>query len=152
KLQARLKMLQSEVQKQVQRVTEAWAKRREGAVVERPSSGGERKKGLSALRAFVQEKIGLRKNRREQEREEPKAESSDAGHPRQESEDLQAAQGDVLERVKRLTDTLAEETKRRQGAEREAGETAQRRSELEGQLGQVRQELETSQKQLQAQQ
>jgi hypothetical protein len=65
----------------------------------------------------------------------------------------------VEHRVTQLTETLAEETKRRERAEQQAGEFGKRRSELETELEQnkqaqasLQQELEASQKQLQAQQ
>src|SRR5207253_1820066 len=78
--------------------------------------------------------------------------------PRLEAHELQAAQAEVMQRVKRLTETLAEETKRREGAERQAGEIGQYRSKLEAELAEnkqaqarLQQELEASQKQLRAQ-
>ena len=65
----------------------------------------------------------------------------------------------MQQQVKRLTDTLAEETKRRKGAEQQAAEIGQRRSELEAELTKNKQaqarlqhDLEVSQKQLQTQQ
>jgi hypothetical protein len=50
------------------------------------------------------------------------------------AKDLQATQADVLQQVKKLTETLAEETKHRAIAERQKGEIGQRRSELEAEL------------------
>jgi hypothetical protein len=71
------------------------------------------------------------------------------------TQELQAAQAEVQQQVKRLTEALAQETKRREGAEQQAGEIGQRRSELETELAQnqqaqasLRQELEASQKEL----
>ena len=75
------------------------------------------------------------------------------------AQQLQADRANVLQRIKRLTDTLAEETRRRQGAEKQASESRQQRGELQAELLKInqaqvrlRQELEASQKQLGAQQ
>src|SRR5262249_8867985 len=73
--------------------------------------------------------------------------------------ELQAAQADVLQQVKRLTESLTAETRRREGAEQQAGETDRQRKELESQLAEakqvqadLRQDLERALKQLLAQQ
>ena len=63
---------------------------------------------------------------------------------------MQATQAEVEQQVKRLTETLAQETRLREGAEQQAGEIGQRRRELEAQLGQLGQQLQESQTQLQA--
>jgi len=62
---------------------------------------------------------------------------------------LQAAQAELEQQVKRMAETLAEETRRRQGAELQAGEIGKRRIELEAELANnqqvastLRQELE----------
>ena len=64
---------------------------------------------------------------------------------------------EVEQQVARLTEALAGETKRREGAERQAGEISQRRSELESQLtenqqaqAKLQQEFGASQEQLRA--
>src|SRR5439155_554453 len=67
-------------------------------------------------------------------------------------QELQSAQAGVEQQVKKLTETLQEETKLRQGAEQQVGEIGQRRSELEAQLGQLRQELESAHEQAHGQQ
>jgi hypothetical protein len=46
----------------------------------------------------------------------------------------------VEQQTVRLTDTLAQETTRREGAEQQAGELGKRRNELESQLSQLREE------------
>jgi chromosome segregation ATPase len=72
---------------------------------------------------------------------------------------LQSAQSALEQQVTRLTEALAHETRRREGAEQQTVEIRQRRCELEADLtrdrqaqAQLRQELETSRNQLQAQQ
>ena len=65
--------------------------------------------------------------------------------------ELQSAQAQVEQQISRLSEALANETRRRESAEQQAKETGQGRSELETQLTQVRQELEASHKQLQGQ-
>jgi chromosome segregation ATPase len=71
---------------------------------------------------------------------------------------LEAAEADAMQRVKRLTNALAKETRRREGAEQQAGNIGQRRSELEAQLAEsqqtqarLHQELQESKKQLEVQ-
>jgi uncharacterized protein with von Willebrand factor type A (vWA) domain len=61
---------------------------------------------------------------------------------------LQSAQAEVEQQVNRLTEMLAQETRRREGAEQQAGEIGQRRRELEAQLGQLGQQLNEAQEQL----
>jgi len=65
---------------------------------------------------------------------------------------LQATKAEVEQQVKGLAEKLAEETRRREGVEQQAGEIGQRRSDLEAELARLRQELETSQTQLRARQ
>ena len=60
---------------------------------------------------------------------------------------MQDAQADLLQRVKRLTETLSRETNRRAGAEEQAAEMGQRRGKLEAELGQLQHQLEQVQKQ-----
>ena len=71
--------------------------------------------------------------------------------------ELQEAQAAAEERVAALMATLAEESKRREGAEQQAGEIGKRRRELEAELAEnkqaqerLRQQLEEVQKQAQA--
>jgi hypothetical protein len=66
------------------------------------------------------------------------------------AQELQAAQDTVEQQVKRLTESLAEETKRRESAEKQTGEFTQRRSELEARMAQLGEELQKAQKQVQA--
>src|SRR5204863_78640 len=68
------------------------------------------------------------------------------------TQELQAAKPDVVQQIERLTEMLAQETRRREETEQQADETCQLRQELEAQMGQLRQELETAQKELWAQQ
>jgi len=56
---------------------------------------------------------------------------------------LQSAQAEVEQQVKRLTETLTEETKRRR-VRAAGGKIGQRRGELEAELGQLQQQLEGS--------
>src|SRR5262249_28460048 len=73
------------------------------------------------------------------------------------AQELQAAKLEVERQVTRLMERLAAESWRREGAEQQAGELGLRRSALEAELAnnkqaqaQLSQELEASQKQLQA--
>src|SRR5205823_13778746 len=59
---------------------------------------------------------------------------------------------EMEQQLKRLTEALAEESKRRVSVDHQADEIDRRRNELEAQLGQLRQELGDAQKQLHAQQ
>jgi chromosome segregation ATPase len=72
--------------------------------------------------------------------------------------ELEAAQADLWQQVKRLTETLGAETTRREDAERQTSEIGQRRSELEAELAQnkqaqarLQQDLGVSKAHLQAQ-
>ena len=65
--------------------------------------------------------------------------------------ELQVAQAQVEQQISRLSEALAQETRRRESAEQQARETGQSRTELETQLAHTRQELEASHKQLQIQ-
>src|SRR5207253_4665338 len=56
------------------------------------------------------------------------------------------------QQVELLTEALAEETRRREGAEQQAGKFGQQRSDLEVELGQLRQQLEEARNQQRAQQ
>ena len=67
-------------------------------------------------------------------------------------EKLQTAQLEVMERVKRLAETLNQEARLRDGAEQQAGAAGQRGVQLEVQLEQARQELDAVEKQLHASQ
>jgi len=75
------------------------------------------------------------------------------------TEELRSAQADLEQKVKRITDALTEETRRREAADQQASRIGQDRSQLEAALTDARQaqaglqhELEIAQKQLQAQQ
>src|SRR5262249_36412661 len=74
------------------------------------------------------------------------------------TQELLAMQGEIVQRVRRLMDALAQETRRRQGAEQQADELDRHRTELEAELtqnkeaqAQLQQELETSRQKLQEQ-
>ena len=132
------------------------AEQQGGEVAEQSNRAG-RRGALNAVREFVEDKVRLLMKAKPREDVEQEAaenaehrrgleasqkelqahqESSGAQQTRLAglSQELQAAQADVLRRVKRLTETLAEETRRREGALQQAGEIGQRRSELEAQL------------------
>jgi chromosome segregation ATPase len=71
------------------------------------------------------------------------------------TKELESAKVVVEEQVRRLNEALAEEIKRREGAEQEAGEISQRRSELEAELARnqqiqarLQQQLDEASKQL----
>jgi chromosome segregation ATPase len=75
------------------------------------------------------------------------------------TKELQAAKAEVEQEVRRLTERVAAETWRREGAEQQAGEIGLRCSELHAELArnnqaqaQLRYELQASQQQLQSQQ
>src|SRR5207247_5575966 len=72
---------------------------------------------------------------------------------------LEAANSEAELKVKRVTETLAEETKRREGVEHQAGEIGEQKGKLEAELAEykqketkLRQELESARKQQQTQQ
>src|SRR5439155_8368239 len=134
------------------------------AEVDRQTKGAGRRGALNAVRGFVEGKIGFLKHKPRESAEPQGVEGPQAQpHAPQESsgaeqtkfqvlsQELQTAHTEVLHRVKRLTETLAEETRRRTGAELQAGEVGQRRSDLEARLGQLRQELKASEGYLRAQ-
>ena len=60
--------------------------------------------------------------------------------------ELQAAHAEVTQRLQRLTETLTEETWRREVAEQQVTEIGQRRSDLEAELNRVQQHLEEARK------
>src|SRR5262249_6835118 len=65
--------------------------------------------------------------------------------------ELQSAQANIEQQVQQLANALNEESKRREGAEQRAGEIGQQRGALELELGQLRRDLEKTQKDLLAQ-
>jgi chromosome segregation ATPase len=65
--------------------------------------------------------------------------------------ELQRTQDELEQQIKSVTQTLVQETTRRESAERQATEIGQRRSELDAQLEQLREEFEESQRQLELQ-
>jgi hypothetical protein len=54
------------------------------------------------------------------------------------TQELQSAQAELAEQVKRLTEALAEQTGRRESTELPVREICERRNELEAQLGLLR--------------
>src|SRR5262249_34136399 len=99
------------------------------------------------------EKLAVDAFKRRRELEEQLAKTQPPASPPESSivQPSRAGHGQVLQGVKRLTETLAEEIKRRQGAEQQTGEIEKKRRELESQLGQLRQELNAAQGLLQEQ-
>src|SRR5262249_39840544 len=82
-----------------------------------------------------------------------------SGGPEVRTQELLTMQGEIMQRVRRLMDALAQETKRRQGAEEQADQIDRHRSELEGELtkhqqaaARLQQDPGSSKKQLQEQQ
>jgi uncharacterized coiled-coil DUF342 family protein len=65
---------------------------------------------------------------------------------------LQSAREELEQQVRRLTETVTQETERREGAEAQVRELGERRNGLEAQLSELREELQVSQKQLLAHQ
>lgn len=130
-----------------------------------PSNQTGRKGTLNAVRGFVAGKLrlligGTTKANHRSESDgaqpappaRPAIASAEPSMLEAQTQELQSAQTEVFERVKQLTDSLAQETKRRADAEQQAGEVGQSRRDLEAQLGQLRRDLEASQRELQAQQ
>jgi len=142
------------------------AEQRGGEVAQLPSRATWRGV-LSAVRQFVHDTLGrLFKAKPRQGVDDEAVESPNQGKEpaRQESsssqqsgfadlsQELQAAHLDLLRRVTRLTEMLAKETSRHEGAVQQARAIDKRRSELESLLGPLRQELTASQNRLQAHQ
>ena len=71
-----------------------------------------------------------------QKQSQAQQESSEAEQSRLQArtQELQTAQAEVEQQVKRLTESLAQETKRRQSAEQQAVELGQLRSDLDAKL------------------
>jgi DNA-binding response OmpR family regulator len=138
-----------------------------GGEVAQPPSRATWRGVLNAVRQFVQDT--LRRLLKAKSRQDVEHEAAESPNHREEparqespgaqqsefadlSQELQAAHLDLLRRVMRLTEMLAKETRRREGAMQQAREIDKRRCELEALLGPLREDLTASQNQLQAQQ
>ncbi len=130
-----------------------------------PSSRSGRPGALDAVRGFVEGKLRLlikgtakatKGSASDRAQKEPPAQpgitSAEPSPLETRAQELQSAHAEVFGRVKRLTDSLAEESKRREAAEQQADEVGQSRRDLEAQLAQLRRELEAAHRDLQVQQ
>src|SRR6185295_9419536 len=159
KLEARTKELeasQSPVEQKIASLTESIAKEA-GQAVDDPS--GDIAKRRSQLETELAETKQAQSRLREQLDEVQRQlkaikETYFAEQTRLEGriKGLQTAQAQAVQQVKELSDNLAEESKRREGAEQKVDEVDQQRSELEAQLEMMLQQLETTQNQLKAEQ
>src|SRR5207253_1512283 len=137
--------MQAEVEQQVNSLTEAFAeetKRREAAE-QQAGEIGERRSELEAqlaerqqAQARLQHELEESQNHLRVQQEGTLAEQTKFGARIKE---LQVTQVEVEQQVKRLTEALAEETKRRESAERQAGEMGQQRGEVEARLAEDQQ-------------
>src|SRR5205807_2006237 len=132
-----LQTTQAEVEQQVKRLMEALA-----AENHRRENAEQQAVEIGQRRSELEAELGKNKQTQAQLRQEletlqkqlcAQQESSGAEQTRLEvrTKELQATQAEVEQQVKRLTEALAQETKRRQAAEQQAGEAGQHRSELE---------------------
>ena len=153
KLEARaqeLEAAQAAVEQEARRLTESLAeekRRREGAE-NQAAEIGRRRGELEAEIGQLQKQLDEAQKQRQAQQESSQAEQ-DRIEAR--AKKLQAAQAEVEQQVQRLATALTEETNRREGAEQQASEIVQKRSKLEVELGQLRQQMQEAQKELQAQ-
>ena len=160
-LNAVRKFLEDKIRRLMKALTKE-GERQEGVGQEVADNAKHRKELEAALTEYQEAKDMLPQDgeaSQQQLHAQQKTSGVEQSRPKVWPQELQAVQADVLQRVKQLTETLAEETNRRQGAEQQIGEISQRRSELQARLAenkqaqeQLRQELQAAQKQLQARQ
>jgi len=165
-LEGRVQELQTaklEIEQQVKRLTETLAqetKRREGAEQQVGEIGKRRSELEAELARNAQAQAQLRQELDASQRQLNELQQSSQTEQKRfdtRSLELQAAMFEAEQQLKRLTGALALETKRRETAEEQTTHICKQRNDLEGDLtkvklaeGQLRQELEAAQKQLQA--
>jgi chromosome segregation ATPase len=125
---------------QIKRLTESLgeeSKLRENAEQQLAEIGQHRKELESELAENKRVQAKLRRDlEKAQELQDSQQESSGLEHTKLEARvsELQVARADMEQQIKQATEALAEESKRREGAEQQAKEIGQHRKELEAEL------------------